>query len=82
MSGLLQQALLRLLQEILLRLLQKGLCLLGREVLEAWSLESLCDGSAGLGSKSRKLATRLLGLAIEKLLGSQTKLLLLLWLLL
>lgn len=72
----------RLLQKTLLGLLQKGLCLLRREVLESWCLESLGDWSAGLGSKSRKLAARLLGLAIEKLLGSQTKLLLLLWLLL
>merc|ERR550532_450356 len=59
-------------------LLQKGLCLLGREVLEARSLESLCDGSAGLRSQSRKLPACTLRLPVEKLLGSQTELLLLL----
>ena len=80
LSGLLQQALLslRLLQEGLLGLLQKGLRLWRREVLEARSLESLGDGSAGLGSEGRKLSTCLLRLSIEKLLGPQTKLLLLL----
>ena len=84
LSGLLQQALLslRLLQEGLLGLLQKGLRLWRREVLEARSLESLGDGSAGLGSEGRKLSTCLLRLSIEKLLGPQTKLLLLLLLLL
>ena len=83
LSGLLQQALLslRLLQEGLLGLLQKGLRLWRREVLEARSLESLGDGSAGLGSEGRKLSTCLLRLSIEKLLGPQTKLLLLLLLL-